>query len=431
MRLRGLTRALIFVRGDNPVPAPRRADTLIVGTGTRLVPTVYDAMRRRRRRRLMTMALCVGLPTVIAGLYYAFIANDRYVSETQMILSADSVSGGGGAGGGGLASPGKSASSGSSASSLLSLVGVSGGGDDPNTDQEMVQNYLQSTEAMLAADRAIGLRKMWSASSIDFFSRLSPDASAESFLRYYQRHVTVSSDPLDPVVDVQVQSFSPADAQLIAKTLVRLGQEKLNAAYRQMRDDSLNFARSEVARAEQRLTAVNDKIRVFRNLHGDIDPTATIGVVGSVAGTTFGELSTAKAQLETALSYARPDSPMVKGLQAYIDALEKQMQSDRGLLAGPQANQNYANLLGQYEDLMLDQQFAEAIYTSALSLLNSARAATMHQHTYLIDFIKPSLPEASIEPQAVRNVMLVFFASFLAYLIGSLVTSALREHAHP
>jgi capsular polysaccharide transport system permease protein len=427
MRLRSLTRALIFVRGDNPVPAPRRADTLIVGTGTRLVPTVYDSMRRRRRRRLATMALCVGLPTVLAGLYYGFIASDRYVSETQMILSEDSASGGVG---GGLPSLGKGASS-SSSSSLLSLVGISAGGDDTNTDQEMVANYLQSTEAMLAADRAIGLRKMWSAGSVDFLSRLSPDASTERFQRYYLHHVSVSSDPLDPVVDVQVQAFSPADAQLIAKTLVRLGQEKLNAAYRQMRDDSLNFARSEVTRSEQRLTAVNDKIRDFRNLHGDIDPSATAGVVGTVAGTTFGELSAAKAQLETSLSYARSDSPMVKSLQAYIAALEKQMQSDRGLLAGSQAKKNYAFLLGQYEDLMLDQQFAEAIYTSALSLLNSARAATIHQHTYLIDFIKPSLPDESIEPQATRNLIVVFLASFLAYLIGSLVASSLREHAHP
>jgi len=429
MRLRGLTRALIFVRGDNPVPAPRRADTLIVGTGTRLVPTVYDGMRTRRRRRMAAMALCVGLPTLIAIVYYGVFASDRYVSETQMILSDDT-----GSGGGGLSSLGKSSSSASSsagsASSLLSLVGISPGGDSTANDQEMVTNYLQSTAAMLAADRAIGLRKMWSAGSIDFLSRMSPHASYERFQRYFQHHVAVSSDSADPVFQVQVQAFSPADAQLIGQTLVRLGQQELNSAYKQMREDSLGFARSEVRRAEQRLTAVNDKIRAFRNAHGDIDPTATAGAVGTVAGTTFGELSGAKADLETALSYARADSPMVEGLRARIAALEKQMQADRGLLAGGQVNKNYANLMGEYEDLLLDQRFAEAIYTSALAFLDSSRAATVHQQTYLIDFIRPTLPQDATEPQATRNVLLVLIASFLAYLIGSLVTSALREHAH-
>ncbi len=425
MKLRGLNRPRIFVRSDNPVPAPRRAETLIVGTGTRLVPTVYDPRRSRRRRRIAGFAAVVGLPTLLAGTYYLFIASDQYVSETQMVVSSDSASPGGG-----LGSLGKSSSSHSAGSSLLSLVGMSSGADTSTTDQEMVATYLQSTEAMLAVDRTIGLRKMWSAGKVDFFSRLSPDASAESFLRYYARHVTVTSDPLDPVIDVKVQAFSPADARSITNTLVQLGQKKLNDAYRRMRDNSLNFARSEVTQSEQRLIAVNDKIRDFRNAHGDIDPSATATAVGSVAGATFAQLSGAKAELQAALSYARPDSPLVKGLQAWVAALEKQMGSDRGLLAGGEVNKNYAKLLGEYEDLLLDQSFAQSIYTSALSFLNSARAATMYQHTYLIDFVKPNMPEDSTEPKAALDVTLVFVATFLAYLIGSLVIAALREHAH-
>ena len=423
MKLRGLGRPRILVRGDNPTPAPRHADALIVGTITRPVPTLYDDRRARQRRRFAALALCVGLPTLVAGLYYAFIASDRYVSETQMILNSDSGSGGS------LPALGKAASSGSSASSLLSLVDNSGGGD-ANADQEMVQNYLQSNEAMLAADHAIGLRKMWNAGSIDLFSRLPVNASVERFQRYYQHHVAVTSDQSDPVLKVQVQAFSPADAQLIAQTLVRLGQQKLNDAYRQMREDSLNFARSEVARAEQRLAAVDNKIRDFRNAHGDIDPPATAGAVGTVAGTTFGQLSSARAQLQAALSYARPDTPVVQGLQSWIAALEKQMRSDRGLLAGAEGNKNYASLLGQYENLLLEQQLSQAIYTSALSLLNSARAATLRQHTYLVDFIKPTTPQEATEPRAVRNVLLVLAAASLAYLVGSLVVAALRDHRH-
>ena len=424
MKLRSLTRPRIFVRGDNPVPAPRRADTLIVGTGRRLVPTLHDSRRTRRRRRLAALALVVVLPTLLAGLYFGFYASDRYVSETQMIVSSDPATGGGGG-----FSLDKSASGGG-ASSLLSLVGISPGGDATSTDQEMVASYLQSPEAMLAADRAIGLRKMWSRPGIDFFSRLSPDASAERFLRYYQKRVTITEDPLDPVLDIKVQAFSAADAQLIARTLVKLGQNKINDAYRQMREDSLDFARSEVTRSEQRLVSVDDKIRDFRNLHGDIDPTATATAVGSVAGATFGQLSSAKAELQAALSYARPDSPLVKGLQSWVDALEKQMGADRGLLAGKESNKNYARLLGEYEDLLLDQKFAQTIYTSALAFLNSARSATMHQQTYLIDFVKPNMPEDSTEPKSALDVTLVLIATFLAFLIGSLVVAALREHAH-
>jgi capsular polysaccharide transport system permease protein len=373
---------------------------------------------------LAALILCVVLPTLLAGLYFGFIASDRYLSETQMIVSSAP----GSSGGGGI-SLDKSGSGG--ASSLLSLVGISPGGDATSTDQEMVASYLQSTEAMLAADRAIGLRKLWSRPGIDFLSRLSPDASAERFLRYYQKRVTVTEDALDPVIDIKVQAFSPADAQLIARTLVQLGQNKINDAYRQMREDSLDFARSEVTRSEQRLITVDDKLRDFRNAHGDLDPSATATAVGSVAGATFGQLSSAKAELQAALSYARPDSPLVKGLQSWVDALEKQMGADRGLLAGNTATKkNYARLLGEYEDLLLDQKFAQTIYTSALAFLDSARAATMHQQTYLVDFVKPNLPEDSTEPKSALDVTLVLIATLLAFLTGSLIVAALREHAH-
>ena len=185
-----------------------------------------------------------------------------------------------------------------------------------------------------------------------------------------------------------------------------------------------------MTRSEQRLVSVDDKIRDFRDAHGDIDPTATATAVGSVAGATFGQLSSAKAELQAALSYARPDSPLVKGLQSWVDALEKQMGADRGLLAGKESNKNYARLLGEYEDLLLDQKFAQTIYTSALAFLDSARSATMHQQTYLIDFVKPNMPEDSTEPKSALDVTLVLIATFLAFLIGSLVVAALREHAH-
>lgn len=418
MKLRGFTRALIFVRGDDPVPAPRRADTLVVGSGPRVVPTVYDGFRARKRRRIAAMALCIGLPTLLAAVYYGLFASDRYVSETHMVLSTDANSGGA------LAGLGKSSSS------LLSMVGISSGSDASGDAQAMVSDYLQSTAAMEALDRNIGLRGMWSASSIDFLSRLSPNASAESFYRYFRRHVAVSADQSDPVLQVQVDAFRPADAQRIGRALVRLGQEKVNSAFQQMREDSLGFARSEVTRAEQRLAAADEKIRDFRNVHGDIDPNATAGAVGTVAGTMFGALSSTEADLRTALSYAKENSPAVKALQARIAALKKQIEADRNLLAGPQSNKPYADLLASYGNLMLDQKFAEAAYTSAMAFLDTSRAATLHQHTYLIDYLPPTLPEESTEPQRARNVLLVFVASFLTYLIGSLVISALREHAH-
>ncbi len=415
MKLKGLARALIFVRSDNPVPAAKPADTMLVGTGTRLLPTIYDGLRAQRRRRRVMMALCIVLPTAFASLYYAFAASDRYVSDTKMVVKEQS--------GGGL-----SALSGGG-KSLLSLVGMGAGGAGATDEAAIVTNYLQSTEAMQSLDRAIGLRRMWSGGTIDLLSRLSKDASEEDFYRYYKKRVTTVSDPIDPVIELQVEAFRPGDARQIAKTLVALAQEKLNTAFVRMREDSLQFARSEVKQAEQQLATVESKLRDFRNLHGDIDPAKSAEAVGTVASSLFGQLALTEAELRTTLSYAREDSPAAKALRARIDALKQQIAADRGLLAGRDSDKPYADLLGAYQDLLLDEKFAQDAYTSAMAFLATSRTDLERQHAYLVDFIAPSLPQEATEPRGARNVLVTFVGSALIWLIGTLVVSAMREHA--
>jgi capsular polysaccharide transport system permease protein len=415
MKLRGLARSLIFVRTEHPVPALRRGDAMLVGTGTRVVPTVYDSMRAQRRRRLLIMGLCIGLPTLLACLYYGLFASYRFVSTSQLVLSEQRSSFGGLSGGG----EGKS---------LLAMVGISGGGGDTN-ESAIVTEYLQSVEAMEALDREIGLRRIWSAGSIDFLSRLPSDASQEDFHLYFTNHVMVMSDPMRPVIELRTEAFAPAEAQLIAKSLVRLAQEKLNSAFLRMREDALDFARSEVTVAEKRLARVNEDLRTFRNVHREIDPTAGAQAVGSVAGALFAQLASAEADLRTTQSYARNNSAPIKALQARIAALKEQIAADRGLLAGDASKKPYANLLADYENLLIQQKYAQDSYTAAMAFLEKSRTDLMRQQSYLIDFLSPTLPDQATEPKGMRNVLLVFLASLLIWLTGSLLISALREHA--
>ena len=269
---------------------------------------------------------------------------------------------------------------------------------------------------MEALDKKIGLRRMWTAGPIDLLSGMSKDASKG--ILDYGRHVLVISDPTDPVVQLEVDAFSAADAQLIAKTLVQLTQDKLNAAFFQMREDALNSARSEVKHAQQDLTQVNDKLRAFRLAHGEIDPTASATAVGGVAGALFQELADTEANLHTTLSYAREDSPIVQTLKSRVDALKKQIVASRGLLAstpseklaGDLADKPYADLLAAYGDLGPDQTFAQDAYTSAMTFLNTSRAALQHQHSYLIDFLAPTMAQDAIQPHSVRIVIVVLIS---------------------
>lgn len=421
--LRGehLRRALIFVRSDHAVPATRPADGAIVGIGTRVVPTVYDTLRARRRRRRLVMGLTIGLPTCLAASYYGLIASDRYVSDAQMVVS-DAHSAG---------PPSSSATPSGGASSLLSLSGLASAAGGPIYEYMMVYSYFTSIEAMEALDKRIGLRRMWSAGSIDFLSRLSRDAPQRDFYRYYTNHITVIADPTNPVMELQVQAFTQADAQLIAKTLVQLAQEKLNEAYLLMEKDALGFARLEVGKAQQKLKDINGQLRDFRNAHGEFDVSANAGGVGTVALALFSQLASTETDLKTALSYAREDSPLVQSLKARIAALRKQFDVDRQLLAGQGTEgKSYADLMSTYGDLVLDQQFAQGAYTSAMAFLESSRTNIEQHHSFLVDFLAPTLPGDSTLPRSWKDLLLVALASALVAVTGSLILAALREHAH-
>jgi capsule polysaccharide export protein KpsE/RkpR len=217
-------------------------------------------LKARQRRRRLWRVLSIGVPTLLASLYYGLIASDRYVSDTQMVLSQEQ-------------------------GAALTPI------------------------------------------SSDFLSRLPRDASQEDFNRYYKRHVEVIADPTDPVIELQVQAFTPADAQRIAKTLVSLAQQKLNEAYVEMERDALAFARSEVDQAQQRLKRIDNQLRDFRNAHGELDLTANSAAVGTVIGGLFAELASTEADLKTALSYAREDNPTVTSLQS---ARHRPPPADRG-----------------------------------------------------------------------------------------------------
>ncbi len=367
------------------------------------------------------MGLTIGLPTFLAAGYYGLIASDRYISDTQMVVS-DAHSAG---------PPSSSSSPSGGASSLLSLSGLASAAGGPLNEYMMVYSYFTSIEAMEALDKRIGLRRMWSAGSIDFLSRLSRDAPQRDFYRYYTNHITVIADPANPVVEVQVQAFTQADAQLIAKTLVQLAQEKLNEAYLLMEKDALGFARSEVEKAQDKLKEINGKLRDFRNAHGEFDVSANAGGVGTVALGLFSQLASTEADLKTALSYAREDSPLVQSLKARIAALRKQFDVDRQLLAGQGSEgKSYADLVSTYGDLLLDQQFAQGAYTSALAFLTTSRTNLEQHHSFIVDFLAPTLPADSTLPRSWLDLLLVALASALVAMTGSLIFAALREHAH-
>lgn len=349
----------------------------------------------------------VGVPTLLAIIYFGFIASDIYVSEARFAI--------------------KSAKGGSGGSGLEALVNtpiVSMGGKDVM----VVTDYAESQDMMLKIQDQVDIRSHFSDPSIDILSRMSFDATHEEMLEKFRDHVRMMSDSQSDVITLTTRAYTPEKSQQIAQLVIELSEQLVNTMSTRMEEDALATARNEVARAEEKIKAASASVSSFRRSSSSLNPAAeSSALLGIVSGLET-RLIEARALLSEKLAFMRETSPDIISLKNKIDAISRQMALERGRLAGDESELEMGGLIEVYQPLILDQELARQQYASALNSLELARIEAQRKKQYLVTFIQPSLPDEAVEPHRINRILTVMIFSFLAYLLGGLMWSALKDH---
>ncbi len=358
---------------------------------------------------LLSFFLVVGIPVLVAGFYYVYVASDIYVSETRYAIRS-----------GNEAAP--------SGGILSSVVGASAGaGPSSNSDSLIVRDYLLSRDMLMALQERLDLRAHYSSDRIDWFRRMSPDATEEDFLEYYRKMLEVSIEATSGVTVLKVRAFDPESAQTIARHMIELSEELVNQLSDRITEDTLRFARRELDIAESLVRDAGEAVTQFRSQSRSIDPGEETAAVLGIVTELESQLAAAQAELLAAKSFMRADSPKVKTIAARVKALERQVEAQRSRLAG-EGGTDLTRLIDDYAPLVLDQKLSEQRYTSALSSLEVARAEAQRKQRYLVAFVSPELPDEALEPTRVKSVLTVFIAALMIYGIGGLIASAIKDH---
>ena len=90
-------------------------------------------------------------------------------------------------------------------------------------------------------------------------------------------------------------------------------------------------------------------------------------------------------------------------------------------------NTDYPALLGQYESLQVDQEFAEQTYRAALTALEGARSNAQRKQLYLATYIRPTLAQKAEYPQRFLAVFLTAFFALVGWATMALVYYSLRD----
>ena len=364
-------------------------------------------LRRLLRRFDALFALTVAVPTVVAVLYYGFLASDVYISESRFVVR----------------SPQRATQSGLGA--LLQGTAFSRSQDDTYS----VHDFIRSRDALRELDDKLKLRQAYAQPAIDVLSRFGGlewwDQSFEALHRHYLKHVGVDYDSVSSISVLRVRAYSAADAQKVNEQLLEMGERLVNHMNTRSRQDLIEVAEKEVRVAEERAKTSAAALSSFRADRAVFDPDRQSAIQLQGVSKLREELLTAETQLAQVKSVS-PNNPQIGSLQSRVDRLRKAIGEETEGVLGRRGGLSAKS--PAYDRLALEKTFADRQLGSALAALDNARSEAARKQLYLERLVQPNLPDMSVEPRRLRGVATVFAFGLLLWGIVGLVIASVREH---
>lgn len=359
-------------------------------------------------RILLSFLLVFVLPSLVSTWYYLAVASDRYASGASFVV--------------------RGLTAGGSPDLFSSFTGMASAGST-TSDSYVIRRFLQSPDLVMELETNLGLRKHYSDVSVDWLSRFDDAETFEKFVEYWQQRITTTYDNSTQIVTFEAQAFTPVVARQLADAILDRTSELVNELSEKARQDSVQFAASEVERSEERLRVVQLAIREFRSSRGSVDPALNSQLDAQLIASLESQLVEVSARIATFGNEASVDAPVLRQLLLQQRALTDQINQRREAVGGNNtAGISTADALAEFEALQIEQTFAQQRYASALSSLENARMDADRQQRYLAVFSHPITAEEAIYPERLRNVFLCLAAFMALWVIGTLVTLAVRDH---
>ena len=377
--------------------AKEAAEREAAATAAASIPELSPArMRVRHYAAALSFALLVLVPLALSIFYLYTRAADQYHSRVAFSI--------------------RSEESGAAAAGILGAITQIGAGTASDTD--ILYEYIRSERIVEEIDAELDLRRLYNEPEGDPVFTLGEDASIEALHAYWNRMVDVSLEGNAGIIEVRANAFDPEDAHAIATAILAHSSALVNRLSEQARGDAIRFARQELAEAEANLREVRQRLADFRQENRIVDPSADVAGQMGLLNALQAELAQALVERDVLLSFADAQDQRVIQGDRRIEAITARIEEERNTLdAG--GSGSLPEMVGAYEELLVDLEFANAAYTQALAALSAARAEARRQSRYLAPHIQPTLAESALYPRRAQIAGLV--ALFLVLGWGSLM----------
>ena len=406
------------MREDSPKPLaikPAPPPVPTVPTGADEIAVLPPASRSRLKpRHYVVMAsffLMVILPIAIVGWYLWFRAADQYASNLGFSVRSEE------------APP--------SVGSVLGAMDVGGGSS--TSDTSVLYEFIRSQEMVNRVDAALDLRTLWSKAdpAVDPYFSYDPPGSIEDLVGYWGRMVKVFLNSSSGLIDVEVRAFTPEDAQRIGERIYEESSDVINELSAIAQEDAIRYTRQELDDAVERLKNARSALTRFRNRTQILDPAIDAQSQAGLLSTLEQQLAQILIDLDILRDTARANDPRIAQGERRARVIEQRIAEERKKLGlgsdGTEDAAAFADLVGEYESLSVDREFAEKAYLAALAAHDSAQTEARRKSRYIAPHVRPTLAEDPIYPRRLTILLGLGFFLFVIWAIAVLVGYAVKD----
>lgn len=347
----------------------------------------------------------VVVPTLLATLYFGWLAEDIYVSESRILVR----------------SPAKPDTS--------PLGSVLGGGALGGATEESnaVREFLRSRAALDAVNQDGLVRRAYGDEGIFFLDRFGGrgNDSHEALYEYFSEKLALEEGDAPMVLRLRVEAFAPASAKEINDRLLAQSERLVNDLSQRARTDAIGFSTEEVGEAREAARSAALALARFRDRQGIIDPEMQAKVGLQNISQLQEELIETRTRLLQMRTYT-PRASQIPFLKTQVAELEREISRQTAAIAG--GSQSLSANAARFQELTLASQFAEQQLAVALASLQDAQAEARRKQAYVERIAEPSLPDYPSYPHRLRGIAATLVLGLLAWGVLSMLLVGIREH---
>lgn len=355
------------------------------------------------------MVWLVGIPMVVAVLYYSVFSLDRYVSVAQVAVRQV----------------------GNNETPQVPGLAVMLSGLNPTSREETLylREFLTSQDMLQVLQKKLNWSQHYAGRWQDPLYWLTSDAAQEDLLKFYQRVVAARFDEQTGLLSVEVQAFDSAFAEQTLKIMLGESERFVNELSHRMAREQMGFAQGELAKARNAYEVRRAAMLAFQSDNSMLDAEAAAksraGVISELEANLTKERTTLKGLIATLDS----NTPQVRQQRNRIQALEQQLASEIKRLVSSQKDGDKLNVIAsQYRNLTIDAAIAEEAYKFAVSSVESARIEASKKLRSLVTVVSPNMPGRAIYPERIYNLVTLFIGLLLFYGIARFVIATIEDH---